>query len=356
MKAILIDGSIGEGGGQILRTVLALSTLTGRSVEISHIRAGRSRPGLRPQHLTAVRALAKICDAELSGDQLDSQWLAFYPAGRSSGGDLSFDVADAARGGSAGAMTLVAQAVLFPLAFASNRSRVSLHGGTHVPWSPSYHYLRDVYLPAVGRLGLRTDLVLQRWGWYPAGGGHLDLHVDPIDQLAGREWIERGELLQVTGVAAVTNLPAHIPQRMADRARKLLDVAGIASRIEPLRARGPAPGAGIFLTANYASGAAGFSALGRRGWPAERVAEEACRHLLAHHQDENASAIDPYLADQLLLPLALAEGESTLSTSRITEHTLTNIRVLQRFLDARIELERQGDGGRIAIQGIGYHV
>jgi RNA 3'-terminal phosphate cyclase (ATP) len=356
MKAILIDGSFGEGGGQILRTTLALAALTGRSVEIYHIRAGRSRPGLRPQHLTAVRALAEICAAELQGDQLNSQWLAFRPADRPSGGDLSFDVAEAAHGGSAGAISLVAQAILIPLAFAPDTSRVRLYGGTHVPWSPPFHYLRDVFLPAAGRLGLRADAFLQRWGWYPIGNGQFDLHVNPVDRLAGQNWIERGELLQVTGVAAVTNLPAHIPQRMADRARKLLDAAGIASRIEPLRARGPAAGAGIFLTANYAHGTAGFSALGRKGRPAETVAEEACQHLLAHHQDENAPALDPHLADQLLLPLALAEGVSAFITSRITEHTLTNIHVLQRFLDVQIELERQGDGGRIKIQGIGYHV
>ena len=356
MKAVLVDGSIGEGGGQIVRSALALAALTGRPVEITQIRAGRPRPGLRPQHLTAVRALAEICAAECQGDLLNSQRLSFRPASRPAGGDYRFDVADAARGGSAGAMTLVAQAILLPLAFGLRPSRLSLHGGTHVPWSPPVHYLHDVFLPAAGRLGVRAAAALQIWGWYPVGGGEFDLRVDPSEQLCGREWVERGELARVTGVAAVTNLPAHIPQRMADRARNMLGAAGIASRIKPLRARGPAAGAGIFLTAEYANGAAGFSALGRKGRPAERVAEEACERLLLHDRDETAAAIGAHLADQLVLPLALAAGYSAFTTSRITEHTLTNIRVVRQFLDTQIKVERHGDGGRIEIQGIGYHV
>jgi RNA 3'-terminal phosphate cyclase (ATP) len=143
---------------------------------------------------------------------------------------------------------------------------------------------------------------------------------------------------------------------MANRARNLLRDAGIASQIKPLRERGPAAGAGIFLTAEYTGGAAGFSALGRRGKPAERVAEEACRDLLRHHQDDAASAIDPHLADQLITPLALAAGDSVLTTGQITEHTSTTIRIVQQFLDARIQVESHGIGGTIRIEGIGYHV
>jgi RNA 3'-terminal phosphate cyclase (ATP) len=203
---------------------------------------------------------------------------------------------------------------------------------------------------------LRAKVDLKRWGWYPIGDGEFDLVVQPVRQLANLEWVERGELSRVTGVAAVTNLPAHIPQRMTNRARNILHQAKLASQVKPLRERGPAAGAGIFLTAHYTNGSAGFSALGRRGKPAEKVAEEACNALLQHHQNEAAAAVDPHLADQLVLPLALAAGDSTFTTGRVTQHLLTNIHIVQQFLGIQVRVERRGDGGTINIKGIGYHV
>jgi RNA 3'-terminal phosphate cyclase (ATP) len=236
-----------------------------------------------------------------------------------------------------------------------------------VPWSPPFHYLRDIFLPAVRKSGLRAEAYLNTWGWYPVGGGEFTLTVQPVRQLTGLEWVERGELrpVGVTGVAAVTNLPSHIPQRMADRARKVLGTAGIASQVQPLRERGPAAGAGIFLVAEYSSGAAGFSALGRRGRPAGAVAEEACSALLDHHAATGA-VVDTHLTDQLILPLALAAGDSILATSQITQHTLTNIHIVRQFLetDIRIEQDDAGGGppsaprpgGTIIIKGVGHHV
>lgn len=339
----------------MLRTSLVLSVLTGRPLRITGIRAGRKKPGLRPQHLTVVRALAAICAGELRGDAINSQQLFFQPGGRPSGGDYLFDVGDAARGGSAGAVTLIAQAVLLPLAFASHSSRVTLRGGTHVPWSPSFHYLRDVFLPVAGRIGCQAEAHLKAWGWYPVGQGEVELVIRPSRGLNSLEWMERGELAQVSGVAAVTNLPAHIPQRMASRANNLLQSSGITGRVEALRARGAAAGAGIFLTAEYTSGPAGFSSLGRKGLPAEKVAEGAWEDLIAHHQD-SAAAVDPRLADQLIVPLALAAGDSAFTTSVITQHTVTNIHSVCQFLEAGTEVERRGEGGTVRISGIGYHV
>jgi RNA 3'-terminal phosphate cyclase (ATP) len=160
----------------------------------------------------------------------------------------------------------------------------------------------------------------------------------------------------VTGVAAVTNLPSHIPQRMANRAMNLLGEAGIGSRVVALRERGPAPGAGIWLTAEYEGGPAGFSALGERGKPAERVAEEAVAELLRHHEAGEGAAVDPHLADQLILPLALAGGRSVYGTSEVTKHTTTHIEIVRQFLDARIDVEGTEFGGMIRIEGIDYHV
>lgn len=355
MRAIQIDGSFGEGGGQVLRSALTLAALTGRPLELLNIRAGRSKPGLRPQHLTVVRAISALCAAEVQGDVLNSQRLFFHPTSVPTGGDYHFDVRQAAQGGSAGSMTLLAQAILLPLAFAEGASHVYLEGGTHVPWSPPFHYLRDVYFRFLRRTGLQVETELKAWGWYPAGGGEFNLAVRPVRRLEAIEWVERGELKRVTGVAAVTNLPAHIPQRMASRACNLLHQAGISNQIEPVRARGVAAGAGIFLVAEYSYGAVGFSALGKKGRAAELVAEDACAALFKFHQSGEA-AVDPYLADQLVLPLALAEGRSIYSASQISQHTLTNIHIVQQLLKHPIKVDRGESGGMVQIEGIGYCV
>ncbi len=351
MDVVRIDGSFGEGGGQVLRTSLALSALTGRPVTVSRIRANRTKPGLRPQHLTSVRAAAALCSATVQGGSLNSQQLDFRPGGPLQGGEYRFDVRDAAHGGSAGALTLVVQAILLPLAFATRPSRVSLHGGTHVPWSPPFHYLQDVFLPALHRMGLPAEARLKTWGWYPAGQGELELEVETVGQLRGMEWMEQGEPVRVAGVAAVTNLPAHIPQRMANRANNLLRGAGLNSQVQAARERGPAPGAGIFLTAEYEHGVVGFGALGRQGRPSEQVADEACQALLDHHR--SGAAVDPHLADQLILPLALAAGTSCFTTSEVTSHTMTNLHVVQQFLEVEVQAE---PSGVIRIKGIGFHV
>lgn len=376
-----VDGAFGEGGGQVLRTSLSLSALTGRPTRIRRIRAGRRRPGLAPQHLTTVLALGEICGADISGATLRSTELTFRP-GRLRPGDHTFDVEGAAQGGSAGSMTLVFQALLLPLAFAGGRSRLTLRGGTHVPWSPPFDYLTGVFLPVVGRMGVGASTRLERAGFYPRGGGEIQAEVQPL--AASREPLRdlrderpaavssrpslqrpfnpavpaltplsipaRGALLGVEGRALACSLPAHVAQRMTDRARSVLGQAGIVARLSPARERGPGPGAGIFLVAEYEHAPAGFSALGERGKPSERVAEEACADLLAHHQTD--ASVDPHLADQLLLPAALARGRSEYRTSRITSHLLTNAYAIRRFLDARIAIDGvEGEAGTVVVDG-----
>jgi len=336
--ALTIDGSHGEGGGQILRTALALSVITGQPMRIDHIRAGRRKPGLRPQHLTAVRAAAAVCEARLEGDELGSQTLAFVPGGPPCPGKYTFDVTDAARGGSAGAVGLVLQTMLLPLALVEGESHLTLRGGTHVPWAPPSPYLEHVALPLLAQMGVLTQMELARWGFYPAGGGEIRVRI------VGREGplhpvllTERGGLQRVWGTAAVMNLPAHIPQRMAARARNMLAEAGIQAQVEPRRLHGPGPGAGIFLFAEYTHATAGFTAYGRKGLPAERVAEAACEELLAHHR--SGAPADSHLADQLVLPMVLAEGESQVSTSQVSQHLLTNAWVVRKFLAREVRIE-----------------
>jgi RNA 3'-terminal phosphate cyclase (ATP) len=348
---IMIDGSYGEGGGQILRSSLAMAALTGRPVRVERIRAGRRQPGLRPQHLTAVRAAAALCAAEVEGDELGSQAITLTPTQTVRSGEYAFDVTEAARGGSAGSVGLVLQTVFLPLALVEGSSRVALHGGTHVAWAPSVSYLEHVFLPIMERMGAHAEIDLAKWGFYPVGGGTV--HV----RIAGRgaalqpiSLTERGAAERIWGIAAVTNLPSHIPQRMANRARNVLAEEGLDARVEPRRLRGEGPGAGIFLFAEYEHVVAGFTSYGRKGLPAERVAEAACEDLLTHHHI--GAPVDPHLADQLVLPMALAEGSSRLVTSKITHHLLTNVWVLQQFLDCTVSVEgRQADPGALLVEG-----
>ncbi|MCS7283508.1 MAG: RNA 3'-terminal phosphate cyclase [Anaerolineae bacterium] len=346
-----IDGSIGEGGGQVLRTALTLSVLTGRPVEIRNIRAGRPNPGLQPQHLTAVHAAAAICQAELEGAALGSQTLRFIPRSQPRSGEYVFDVTEVAGRGSAGAVGLVFQTLFLPLALVPGESLVVLRGGTHVPWAPSVDYLQEVFLPTVARMGLDAEIDLVAWGFYPIGGGEARVRIrgrpGPLTPLT---LTERGSARKVRGRTVVSNLPAHIPQRMADRARNLLVRAGLKADLQPLVTRGAGPGAGIFLVVEYEHIRAGFSAYGRKGVPAEQVAEEACRELLAHH--ESGAPVDPHLADQLLLPMALAAGTSRFVTSAITGHLLTNLTVIQAFLPVQVRVDGEvGQPGVVVLTG-----
>lgn len=341
---IQIDGSYGEGGGQILRTSLSLAAITGQPLRIDRIRAGRQKPGLAAQHLTAVRAAATICQAEVRGDTLGSMTLEFIPRCSVQAGRYIFDVSEAREGRSAGALTLVLQTILLPLALADrsrevgcNVSTVTLRGGTHVAFSPPFTYIEQVYLPMLKQMGLQAEAKLNAWGWYPQGGGEVELQVSGGSKLSGINLLERGNLHQVQGLAVVTELPSHIPQRMASRAENLLHLANLRAFVQPLRSRGVAPGAAIFLTAEYEHTRAGFGALGRVGLPAEKVAQMACEELLQFHQ--TAAPVDEHLADQLLLPTALASQESQYRVAQISTHLTTNAWVIEQFGLARVTVD-----------------
>ncbi|HEY9849977.1 MAG TPA: RNA 3'-terminal phosphate cyclase [Leptolyngbyaceae cyanobacterium] len=336
---IEIDGSYGEGGGQVLRTSVSLSAITGEAIRIQNIRAGRPKPGLAAQHLTSVRAAATICQSELRGDKLGSQMLEFIPSSPVKAGNYTFDVSDAREGGSAGTITLVLQTILLPLALATGNSQVTLRGGTHVAFSPPFTYIEEVYLPMIGRMGVQASASLKAWGWYPKGGGEVELQVNGGHQLRGINLLERGSLQQLRGVAIVTQLPSHIPNRMALRAENFLqEEANLKAKITPLRKRGIGQGAGIFLTAEYQNNLAGFSAVGRPGLPSEKVAEMACEEFLDFH--EKVAPVDVHLADQLLLPAALASENSQYRVAEISQHLTTNAWVIQKFGLAQINIDK----------------
>jgi len=360
MDVLTLDGSYGEGGGQILRTALSLSTITARPFRLANIRAGRRNPGLLPQHLSAVHAAAAISRAILSGDRLGSSELSFAPSLLPSAGSYVFDVAQAAERGSAGSATLVLQTLIVPLALAEAASKVVVRGGTHVEWSPPFDHFANAYLPALGKVGFRVDAELKRWGWYPVGGGEIVCTIagrSPRDDQEGAwprpvQACKRGALQRISGRSVAANLPAHIPQRMADRARASLEDLGVAVDIQPQRVTAACPGAGIFLLADYEPLKASFSAYGRLGRPSESVADQAVGALREHHA--SAAAVELHLADQLLLPLSVAAGPSEFTVARPTGHLMTNAWTIGQFGVAAISIEQRA-ACRVRVEPCALH-
>lgn len=344
---ITIDGSYGEGGGQIVRTALALSCVTGRPVEIVNVRANRRNPGLQPQHLTAVLACARIARADVTGAALGSTRLVFSP-GRIVGGEYAFDVEETAGKGSAGSVSLVLQAILLPLSRADSPSRVILRGGTHVSRSPSVHYLSDVFLPAVRRVGIQADVDLVRWGFYPIGKGEIAVRVTPSPDLNGLTWDKPGPVTSVSGISAVANLPRAIAERQKDAASRVLRAAGVACDIRTVEAPAVGRGTACFLEAKLRDGAGGFGSLGEIGKRAETVGREAADECVAFVK--SGAAVDRHLADQLLPYLALARGSSTFTTEAVTQHLLTNRWVIRHIVDREVVVEGTvGGRGRVSV-------
>jgi len=326
---IEIDGMMGEGGGQVLRSSLSLSLLTGKPVRITRIRAGRARPGLRYQHRMAVQAAGRISHARVEGDRVGSGEVYFSP-GAVASGSYYFDI------GTAGATSLVLQTVLLPLALAAGESRLHITGGTHVPWSPCFHYLDWHWRVLLARLGVSFELDLAKAGFYPQGGGVVRAVLPGGARLGGLQLSERGRLLRVRGLSAVANLPEEIALRQRNTAmRQLRELVGdidITVAALPAHSRGTV----LVLLAEFEHSQACFFALGERGKRAERVADEAVAELLKFLATDGA--VDRWLADQLLLPLACAGQPSMLRTSEVTTHLLTNAAVIRRFLPVEITL------------------
>lgn len=347
--SLTLDGSHGEGGGQILRSAVKISAMFGRPVQIGNIRAGRKKPGLAAQHLTSIRAAAAICGAEVEGDVLGSQTLAFTPRHAVRPGRYEFDVAEAREGGSAGSTCLVMQTVLLPLAMARGESKVTVHGGTHLSWSPPFDYLREIWLPLLATLDVDAELLLHESGWFPVGQGRIEARINGHGRkLKAVDLTERGRLRKISGYAIAANLPAHIPQRMADRAHALLSDEGVPVHIEPKRPRAACPGAGLFLFSHYDRITCGFNALGTRGKASETVAEEAAELLMAHRR--SGAALDEHQGDQVLVPLAIADGPSRFTVETVSRHLETNAWLIERFSLARIEIEKHAGGtGTISV-------
>lgn len=326
-----IDGSMGEGGGQIVRTALSLSMVTQQPVRLTRIRAGRDRPGLRPQHLTAVEASATISNATVEGASKNSSTLVFSPS-EVHPGTYRFDV------GTAGSAILVLQTVLPPLLTAPRSSTVTVEGGTHNHSAPPFDFFAQSFLPLLERMGPVLRGQLHRPGFYPKGGGECTVDVTPVEHLEPLSLMDRGALTRRRARAIVANLPRHIGERELDTLRGELPGELDETRIEMPSAVGA--GNALILELVFDHLTTVVSGIGQKGLPAEKVAvsvAEAARSYLTAD-----APVDPQLADQLLIPLALGGGR--FRTTALTAHTHTNAAVIEQFMGDVLELRSEERG------------
>jgi RNA 3'-terminal phosphate cyclase (ATP) len=327
---LTIDGSSGEGGGQILRTALALSTVTGKPFRIEKIRAGRPKPGLLRQHLTAVKAAASISAAKVSGAELGASAITFSP-GTVVAGEFAFAV------GTAGSTTLVLQTVLPALLTASAPSKLVLEGGTHNPAAPPFDFLVKSFLPLINQMGPTVTAELHRPGFYPAGGGRLEVNIIPSERLLPLEIIERGAVLGTKARAMVANLPISIAMREVKLVARLLSLFENSLVTEEIRG---AHGQGniVAVEVELERHTEVFTAFGEVAVRAEAVATKVAQEARSYLASR--VPIGRYLADQLLIPMALA-GAGQFRTGALSRHTTTNIDVIRQFLDVHIDLTEE---------------
>jgi RNA 3'-terminal phosphate cyclase (ATP) len=323
---ITIDGSFGEGGGQILRTALALSLVTGKPFCIENIRAGRKNPGLLRQHLTAVNAAIEISRAEVTSATIGSRALTFAP-GSVVAGNYAFAV------GTAGSTTLVLQTVLPVLLVAGGKSRLILEGGTHNPFAPPFDFLERSFLPLVNRMGPRVMAELERSGFYPAGGGRMSVTVEPAPALKRLDLLTRGEVRECRAKAVVANLPLSIAERELKVIARKMSWRPQSMKAESVE-RSPGPGNVVTIEIECEHVTEVFTGFGERGLRSEAVAEKAVQQARRYIGAD--VAVGEYLADQLLIPMAMAGGGS-FTTLPLSRHATTNIGVIGKFLDVLIE-------------------
>lgn len=325
---LTLDGSFGEGGGQIVRTALSLSMITGMPFQIENVRAGRKKPGLLRQHLTCVKASGRIASARVTGAELGATSFTFEP-GAIAAGNYEFAI------GSAGSTTLVFQTILPALMQANAPSRVTLKGGTHNPLAPTFDYLDRIYLPILARMGAAVETKLYKHGFFPAGGGSWHALIQPAPQLAPVTLEETAPISAQYARADVANLPLDIAERESREAVRLMNWPPTAAVPRSVKADGH--GNIVALEIRRGDNADMFTAFGARALTAEQVAADAVAE--AREFIVADVPVGPHLADQLLLPLALARAGSFI-TARPTDHTTTNIAVIEKFLPVAFSVEQ----------------
>jgi RNA 3'-terminal phosphate cyclase (ATP) len=347
-SAVTIDGSFGEGGGQILRSALALSLVTGRPVTIENIRAGREKPGLMRQHLTAVHAAAAIGDAEVRGAEIGSRTVTFAPRAVRPG-QYHFSV------GTAGSTTLVLQTVLPALLIANGPSEVVLEGGTHNQWAPPFHFLERAFLPLINRMGPRVKAALDRHGFYPVGGGRIRVSIEPVDVLQRVDLPNRGGIRSRSVCALVSNLPRLIAEREVQEILDRMTWPACDGHVEEISASGPGNVVSIELECDHVTEC--FTGFGRVGTKSEHVAAEVWRQARAYLTAD--VAVGPYLADQLLLPMGISAwqaverggiGGGSCTSLPLSRHSTSQIYVIQRLLGVPVTTEPELTGRTVTVK------
>lgn len=339
---IEIDGSYGEGGGQILRTSIALSALLREPVRIFNVRVKRPKTGLAQQHLTGIKAMQKITNAEVIGAKIASTEVKFSP-GAIKSGSYAIDV------GTAGSISLVLQTLLLPCAFAKDVIELKIMGGTDVAWSPSMDYLKNVFCSIAGKMEYKAEVEVLKRGYYPKGNGEVVVRISPVEKFKNLRLVDRGELIRIKGIAHSSNLPCHIVEREIKAARNILDRE---CEITAECSKYFSTGTGITLWAEYEDSVLGGSAIGEIGKPAERVGEEAAKMLLEEMQ--SGAALDSHMGDQIIPYIALAEGESEVTVSKLTNHLKTNIYIVEKILGSRFEISEKEGKHHISVKGGGF--
>lgn len=341
---IRIDASYGEGGGQIVRTACALSALTGIGCELTRIRAGRKKPGLRPQHCAALRGLANLCHASTPPLKPGLQELYFIPGRLSAKEELRIDT------GTAGSVGLVLQGLLIACLGQEGSVRILLRGGTDVPFAPPADYVRSVLTPLLGRMGYGVDVSILRRGYYPKGGGVVDVRIRPPETplLKALEIPISTDVCSCSGVShAARGLSERkVAERQRKRAQRILtDFLHVPAKIREEYGSSNSPGSGIVVWIETRESVLGASALGETGKSAEDVAEEASEKLFRVYHSR--ASLDPWMGDQILPYLALSDGPSTVSVPHLTRHMQSNMWVLERFLNVRFQAEETGSHVRV---------
>ena len=328
---ITLDGSFGEGGGQIVRSALALSILTQQPLTIYNIRANRKKPGLRQQHLTALRAAAQICNARLSGDKIGSNEIRFHPT-------PVFPGAYHFRVGTAGSTSLVLQTILPPLLMADDPSTITIEGGTHNPMAPPFHFLDQSFLPFLRKMGFKVHVSLKSYGFFPAGGGKIVASVKPRSTHTRLVLHERGPHKRTTAVALSSNLAEDITHREISLLTDLLKKSHVFFEEQNIRTAGP--GNLVWISDEYENVTETITSFGERGKPARKVVQKLVDEYNSYASSD--APVGPHLADQLLIPMALSGGGEFVATE-LTKHTATNIKVIKKFLDIKVVTEWVGD-------------
>lgn len=340
---VVIDGSYGEGGGQIVRTAVGLAAYFGEPCEVVNIRKGRPNPGLKTQHVAGVKAVLKICHGHAEGLREGSDRLVFFP-GSIKGGSYEIDVR------TAGAVGLVLQTLMLPCAKLPSRIFLRIKGGTDVKWAPSAIYVKEVLLPTLKKMGYRGDLEVKKRGYYPQGGGEVLFWAEG-SEIVGIDISTRGELLKVMGVshAARPLEKRRVAERQREAALKVLQSEGIQAEIYVKYYNTSSLGSGIDLWAICRESILGSNAIGEKGKRAEEVGREAAEELLRFLCTE--AAFDPHLGDQILPFLAIAEGPSLVTVSEVTDHIRTNLWVISHFSGCR-KLRIYEEGKRCLIEAL----